>query len=126
MKTASLYLAFAGMAFLVGCSSKQEVQTVSYAKDVEPVLAKNCRDCHVPGGPGLEKSGLDMSNYDTLMKGTKFGPIVKAGDPLTSTLVMLIEGRADPSLRMPHGKEKLLDADIAKIRNWVEQGAQNN
>jgi hypothetical protein len=126
MKIASLYLAFAGLAILTGCSPKQEVQSVSYAKDVEPILTKYCRECHIPGGPGLEKSGLDLSNYDSLMKGTKFGPIVKAGDPLTSTLVMLIEGRADPSLRMPHGKEKLLDADIAKLRSWVEQGAKHN
>jgi mono/diheme cytochrome c family protein len=126
MKNPTLYLALTCLAALSACSQKQEVQAVSYAKDVEPILAKNCKECHVPGGSGLEKTGLDMSNYDTLMKGTKFGPIVKAGDPLTSTLVMLVEGRADPSLRMPHGKEKLLDADIAKIRAWVEQGAKNN
>lgn len=126
MKNPTLYLAFACVTALSACSQKQEVKTASYAKDVEPVLAKNCKECHIPGGAGLEKSGLDLSSYDTLMKGTKFGPIIKAGDPLTSTLVMLIEGRADPSLRMPHGKEKLSDTDIAMIRAWVEQGAQNN
>ncbi len=126
MKNPKLYLTLACVVGLAACSQKQEVQVASYAKDVEPILVKNCKECHIPGGDGLEKSGLDMSSYDSLMKGTKFGPIVKAGDPLTSTLVMLVEGRADPSLRMPHGKEKLLDSDIAKIRTWVEQGAKNN
>ena len=123
MKTRTLFLALAGTALLCGCSSKREV---SFAKDVEPILVKNCKECHVPGGSGLEKTGLDLTSYDTLMMGTRFGPIVKAGDPLTSALVMLVEGRADPSLRMPHGKSALPDTDIAKIHAWVEQGAKNN
>jgi uncharacterized membrane protein len=61
------------------------------------------------------------------MKGTKFGQVVIPGDPLTSVLVMLIEGRADPSLKMPHGGAKPLTNDeIKTIRRWVKQGARNN
>jgi len=53
--------------------------------------------------------------------------VIIPGDPLTSVLVMLIEGRADPSLKMPHGDAKPLDPrEIATIRQWVEQGARNN
>jgi hypothetical protein len=40
---------------------------------------------------------------------------------------MLIEGRVDPSLRMPHGEATTPTADeILTIRRWVEQGAKNN
>ena len=40
---------------------------------------------------------------------------------------MLVEGRADPSLKMPHGDAKPLEpTEIATIRQWVEQGAKNN
>ena len=47
--------------------------------------------------------------------------------PLASVLVMLIDGRADPSLEMPHGDAKPLDAaEIETIRRWVEQGAKND
>jgi hypothetical protein len=61
------------------------------------------------------------------MKGTQYGPVVLPGDPLTSVLVMLVEGRADPALKMPHGDSKPLDPkEIATIRQWVEQGAKNN
>ena len=46
---------------------------------------------------------------------------------LPCVLVMLVEGRADPSLKMPHGDAKPLEtAEIATIRQWVEQGAKNN
>jgi hypothetical protein len=61
------------------------------------------------------------------MKGTSFGPVVLPGDPLTSVLVMVIEGRADPSINMPHGgANPLTQQQILTIRRWVEQGAKNN
>jgi mono/diheme cytochrome c family protein len=112
----------AGAAVLTGCAQKD----VSYSKAVQPILAKNCSDCHAPGKPGFEASGLDTTNYQALMKGGKYGPLVKPGDAFTSALNMLVEGRAHPSIRMPHGKDKLPDADIATLKIWVNEGAKNN
>ena len=99
---------------------------VSYSKDVQPILAKNCSECHAPGGKGFEASGLDTTSYQSLMKGGKFGPLVKPGDALTSTLNILVEGRAHSSIRMPHGREKLPDKDIDTLKAWVNEGAKNN
>lgn len=107
---------------LAACGEKE----VSFKADVQPILAKHCLECHAPGGAGAEKSGLLMSSYDDLMKGTRFGAIIKPGDALTSALIMLVEGRADPSIRMPHQKEPLSKDQIALLRSWVEQGAKNN
>jgi uncharacterized membrane protein len=120
-----LSVAALSLALTAGCARKHE--QVSYQKDVAPVLAKNCASCHLPGQEGYVASGLDVSTYESLMKGTKFGPVVLPGDPLTSVLVMLIEGRADPSIKMPHGGAQPLTADeIKAIRRWVKQGAKNN
>ena len=55
-----------------------------------------------------------------------FGPVVLAGDADSSVLVQLIEGRADPSLKMPHGDEPLYQGEIETIRLWVSQGAADN
>ena len=100
---------------------------MSYQKDVAPILQKHCAACHVPGKPGYAASGFDVRSYDSLMKGTRFGPVVLPGDPLTSVLVMLIEGRADPSIKMPHGGvAPLTDTEIKTIRDWVQQGAKND
>ena len=87
--------------------------------------ATNCVKCHVPGGAGYEKSGLRMDNYEGLMKGTKFGPVVVPGSSVGSTLYRLVSGQADPSIRMPHGQASLPDADIATIATWIDQGAKN-
>ncbi len=110
------------VAILGSCSLK----TVSYSKDVQPILTRNCSECHISGKPGFEASGLDTSSYAALMKGGKFGALVKPGDAFTSALNMLVEGRAHPSIRMPHGKEKLAAGDIETLKNWVNQGAKND
>ena len=99
---------------------------VSFKGDIQPILAQSCLECHSAGGAGYEKSSLLMSSYEDLMKGTRFGAIIKPGDTLTSALIMLVEGRADPSIRMPHHKDPLSKEQIGMLRNWVEQGAKNN
>jgi hypothetical protein len=115
-------LAAAAALALSGCAPSN----VSYSKDVQPILSKNCAECHAPGKEGYVASGLDVTSYQSLMKGGKFGPLVKPGDSLSSSLNMLVEGRAHPSIRMPHGRAKLPDADIEILKVWVNEGAKNN
>jgi hypothetical protein len=107
---------------VVGCG-----QSSTYSKDVRPFVDKYCVRCHGPGGAGEQQSGFRMDSYEALMKGTKYGPVVKPGDSFTSALVMLVEGRAHPALRMPHDKgEKPTPAEIEKVKLWIDQGAKNN
>ncbi len=102
-------------------------QPVSFKSDIRPLLDDYCVSCHMPGGKGYEKSGLDMRSYAGLMKGTKFGSIIKPGNSEESTLIILVEGRADPSISMPYGiKGKLSREKIAVLRKWIDQGAKNN
>jgi mono/diheme cytochrome c family protein len=101
-------------------------EPVSFRLDVQPILEAHCGACHHRGGQGTTTSGLDMSSYATLMAGTKHGAIVVPGDPLTSNLLVLVEGRAHPSLRMPHNQRPLLKQQIAIIRDWIKQGAKDN
>ena len=109
---------------LAGCLSES---AVSYSEDVKPILQANCLSCHEPGGSGFEASGFSMASYDDLMKGTKFGPMVLAGDSEGSNLVVLMEGRADPAISMPHGEmDPIGKNDIQTIKRWIDQGAKRN
>lgn len=99
---------------------------VSYKADVAPIIAKHCVECHKPDGKGYEKSGQDMSSYDALMKGTEFGPTIKPKDSFDSPLVMMIEGRVDPSIKMPHGRDPIPKEQIEIVKLWIDQGAKNN
>jgi hypothetical protein len=98
----------------------------SFAEDVFPIFKGRCLGCHQPGGAGFEKSGLDLSTYEGLMKGTKFGAMVIPRDPDGSNLMWLLDWRASPQLRMPHGTKKLSTCDRNAIRSWIREGAKNN
>lgn len=116
------YALFSAIVFLAACGQKE----LSFKADVQPILKQYCVECHAAGGQGAEKSGLMLTSYDSLMKGTKFGAIIKPGDSLTSAMIMLVEGRADASIKMPHGKASLPSEKIDLLKRWVEQGAKNN
>jgi mono/diheme cytochrome c family protein len=98
----------------------------SFAEDILPIFRGRCVGCHQPGGQGVEKSGLDLTSYEGLMKGTKFGKMVVPGDPEGSNLMWLLDWRASPELRMPHGKKKLSTCDRDVIRAWIREGAKDN
>lgn len=99
---------------------------ISYAEDIVPIFKGWCFSCHEPGGEGYRASGVDLSNYDGLMKGTKLGPVVIPGQPDASTLIALIYGRASPKIRMPYGHKPLPDCLRSNIWTWIFQGAKNN
>lgn len=110
--------------WLTGCGGEP---AVSFSQDVKPILDKNCTQCHTAGSAGTLASGFNMDTYDDLMKGTSFGPMVIAGDVEGSNMLVLMEGRADPSISMPHGDNDPVSAkDIETIRSWIRQGAKNN
>ena len=108
--------------FLAACGQKE----ISFKAEVQPIIAQYCLECHGDGGKGTQASGLLMTSHDSLMKGTRFGSIIKPGDSLSSVLIMLVEGRANPAIKMPHSKEPLPKEKIMVLKRWVEQGAKNN
>ncbi len=116
--------------FSIGCSER-----VSYNADVQPILTTSCLQCHNGSGEGSNKSGFNVQDYNSLMKGTKFGPVVVAGESESSTLYRLIAHKADPKIHMPpHHDEALAEGktaplkkvEIETIKMWIDQGAENN
>lgn len=99
---------------------------VSFKDDVLPILMVHCAACHSPGGAGAEASGLVLTTYQGVMKGTKFGPMVVPGDTEGSNLMRLLDWRAGSQLRMPHDKKQLPVGERDTIRAWIRQGAKNN
>lgn len=127
-KSAALLTSVFSAAMITGACWSQTAraaeEVISYQLDVYPIISSRCVECHQPGGAGYIASGLDMSTYEGLMKGTKYGPVIVPGEPLTSNLNVLIEGRAQ--VQMPHNQRPLLKAQQDIIREWVKQGAKDN
>ena len=100
---------------------------VSFQEDVLPVFVGRCVSCHAPpNGEGFQASGLDLTSYEGVMAGTKYGPMVIAGSPDSSNLMRLLDWRTSAALRMPHNKKQLSSCDRSAIRQWIRQGAKDN
>jgi hypothetical protein len=115
-------LSFSSVAF-----AESAQQTVSYKNEVTPIIHDYCLNCHEPKGKGYETSGLDLRTYQSLMKGTKYGAVIKPGDSFTSVFIQVIEGRVHASIKMPYGMNGgLAKEKIAVLKKWVDQGAKDN
>lgn len=89
--------------------------------DVQTLFKDKCESCH---GADMKAAGIDLSSYESIMKGGKKGPIVVAGDPDKSTLASSLTG-AHGTKQMPPGK-KLDAADAAKVSAWIKAGAKKD
>ncbi|MGD0186441.1 MAG: c-type cytochrome domain-containing protein [Roseiarcus sp.] len=124
----AIVLVGAGIELPIGeaCAAPPKPPQVSFSDDVLPLLQFRCGKCHLPGGEGAAQSGFDVSSYQSVMKGTKFGPMVVPGDPETSNLMRLLDWRVSPEIRMPHGMKQLSICDRDTIRTWIWDGAKEN
>ena len=120
-------LTYSILAFPVLAHAAQMQDVASFKSDIQPILHDYCLNCHRPGGKGYEKSGLDMRTYQTLMKGTRFGTVIKPGDSFTSVFIQVVDGRVHSSIKMPFGMSGgLAKEKIDLLKTWVNQGAKNN
>ncbi|MGB0747704.1 MAG: c-type cytochrome domain-containing protein [Magnetospiraceae bacterium] len=108
-------------------SSGAVAKDTSFSEDVAPLLKQYCAECHTPpDGVGYKASGLDVTSHTAVMAGTSHGSIITPGDASLSNLMLLIEGQADPSIKMPHNKGFLPKKERNVIRRWINEGALDN
>lgn len=88
-------------------------QTIDYARQIHPILLSRCVACHNANTP---QGGVELTSYTGVLK------TVTPGRSATSNLMARITGEKPP--RMPLGGASLSDAEIARVRLWIEQGAQ--
>ncbi len=122
LQTVSVAALLVGLAMPGGAAADH----ATFMDEIMPIFQKHCLECHVPGEAGYEKSGLDLRTYEGVMKGTKHGPIIVPGDGFSSNIMVLIEGRAAPELKMPHSRKGLSKWEKLMIRRWINRGALNN
>lgn len=122
-KITSLITAVAIAAGLSACGKQEPAVKVTYAVDIEPVMQQYCAECHLGDHEGVTASGFKVESYETVMQGTKFGPIIVPGSSESSSLYRLVAGEVDPSIQMPHGKAALSEAEIKALKDWIDQGA---
>lgn len=88
---------------------------------VRPLLVRNCQECH---GSKKQWAELRLDSAAGLRKGGESGPVVVAGKPNESELLLRIS-EEDVDLRMPPKESgpPLTAAQIAVISHWIKTGA---
>ncbi len=94
-------------------------ETVSFARQVAPVLVENCSGCHGARNP---RNNFNMSMFTGLLKGGDSGSPVMPGNGADSLIVQKLKGTAGGQ-RMPAGRDPLPDDTIALIETWIAEGA---
>ena len=94
-------------------------QTLSFAKDINPILTSSCAlsGCHASGGHAPDLSAANA--YKSLTG----GGYVKANDPDNSVVMLWLTGKKNPVMPLGSGPNSQINA---KVYAWINQGAQNN
>lgn len=127
---------FVVAAALAACQqSGSDAETVSFAKDVQPILDARCVECHNVAAEGVAMSGLNLSDYESVMSGTRLGPMVVPNSAESSSLYLVVAQETNKQIHMPphHDSSRaegrgtpLSEQQIATIKAWIDQGALNN
>jgi hypothetical protein len=90
------------------------VEKVTYVDHVLPIFRNACNNCH---NPDKKKAGLDLTTYAAAMAGSETGAVVKPGQPDGSLLFKVCAHTEEP--KMPPKGDKLTDAELALLKNWI-------
>lgn len=97
---------------------------VSFHRDIRPILRVHCQGCHQPAKSGGK---LVLTSYSDLKKGGESNePGFVAGKPELSQLLAQVIADKGKKPLMPKDRPPLDDADVAKIRRWIAEGAADD
>jgi len=118
-------------AALMAAGLAAQAPKVSFARDVQPILDRECTKCH---DAKEHKGRLDLSAgaaYRSLVgvpsEEVAAIPRVKPGDPDGSYLWLKLQHRAEKGSGMPKGlffAKQLSPQELDLIKAWIEAGAQ--
>ncbi len=91
-------------------------QAIPYS-EINAIFMGNCTGCH---GSNQQRSGLNLTNYDSVMRGGRGGKIVEPGSPEQSRILNYLRGKNAPI--MPPGRP-MPSAVVDKIEAWIKAGA---
>jgi mono/diheme cytochrome c family protein len=111
---------FAAVSTLLGTALCAAPAPADYTAEVKPILKQHCYRCH---GGSQQKGGLRADTVAFLREGGDIGPAFKAGHSAESLMVQAILGTHDDIAQMPYKKPPLAEAEIARIRAWIDAGA---
>ncbi len=97
---------------------------VDFEKHVLPILEQNCIACH---NLAIDEGKLSLEDVESILKGGKRGPSVKAGKPDESWLYVFASHTKNPVMPPVNNKVEatnLTPRELGIVRKWIEEGAK--
>lgn len=121
--TAAAMRLAAGAILFLSSAGAVCAQAPSYSKDIRPIIAKYCSECH---NAKTMKGSLSLETHKAMMEGSDNGPVIVAGQPDKSKLVLMCEGKEKPMMPPAKAKFHPSKAEVAQLRAWVAAGAKDD
>ena len=115
LKAWSLILAWSAAGWLAA------EDKITFDDHIKPIFREHCASCH---NQNEKKSDLALDTYGSTMAGGSSGEVLVAGDLDSSRMWDLIVHNAQPF--MPPNQDKMPDAKLNLIKQWIEQGMPEN
>lgn len=117
----SLVALIVGPASASTSSGQTSDAPIDFARQIQPILARQCFSCH---GPGHQEAGLSLNRRDAAVAKLDSGKrAVVAGKPDESELLRRILS-TDDGERMPPSGKPVSPQNAELIRRWIAQGAK--
>ena len=100
---------------------------VSFSQAVLPILAANCASNGCHGDIGTQHF-LRLNSYDGVMSTSPHQHVFPGNADISPVYLAVTRRFPEVGLgtRMPQGRDTLTTSDQLKIRDWINQGANNN
>jgi mono/diheme cytochrome c family protein len=108
-------------AFALGTFTANGAAAVDYARDVKPLIATACVQCHSSEKP---KGGLRLDTAANAMAGGDSGNSIVPGAPEKSLFIQLLDGAHDDIPQMPYKRNPLTGEQTALLKQWIREGAK--
>src|SRR5204863_5736610 len=82
---------------------------VDFVKDIQPILAKSCYECH---GDKKQKAELRWDVKSIALRGSEHGPVIVPGKSADSLMIQLVAGLKGEDQVMPQRGERLTAKQI--------------
>jgi hypothetical protein len=114
---ASITVAFPLLCMTFGCSEPEPTNdgedeaTLTYYRDVQPLITTHCGACHVDGGTGP----FELATYEQLMA---MAPVVRTAVESGA----MPPWSADPECRTFQQERRMSEADKTTLLTWIDAG----
>lgn len=89
---------------------------VSYASTISSIIQLNCYGCHSNSASGVAGAGISFEGHENISS------YISNNQERFLGAIQHLSGYSP----MPKGGQKLNNCDISKIKNWINEGVQDN